>query len=76
MIINHINRYIILLAGIASILFSNNIHNGAFTISRIHYGGGGDWYADKSSIPNLLGFINTRLILGIGFFLCHIPVVL
>ena len=35
-----------------------------FTISRIHYGGGGDWYSDKSSIPNLLKFVskNTSII--------------
>ena len=25
-----------------------------FKISRIHYSGGGDWYADPSSLPNLL----------------------
>ena len=30
---------------------------GSFTISRLHYGGGGDWYSDKSSIPNLLNFV-------------------
>ncbi len=25
-----------------------------FTIGRVKYGGGGDWYADPSSLPNLL----------------------
>jgi len=30
---------------------------GAFSITRIHYGGGGDWYADPSSIPNLLNYV-------------------
>lgn len=37
---------------------------GAFSISRIHYGGGGDWYSDRSSIPNLLKFVaeNTDII--------------
>ena len=29
-----------------------------FKISRIHYDGGGDWYADPSSISNLLNFIS------------------
>ena len=29
-----------------------------FKISRIHYGGGGDWYADPSSIHNLLKFVS------------------
>ena len=37
-----------------SFLFSENIPPGAFSITRIHYGGGGDWYADPSSLPNLL----------------------
>ena len=31
---------------------------GSFTITRIHYGGGGDWYADPSSIPNLLTYVD------------------
>lgn len=26
-------------------------------IARVKYGGGGDWYSNPSSIPNLLGFI-------------------
>jgi|TARA_B110000467_G_scaffold36422_1_gene33208 hypothetical protein len=30
---------------------------GGFSITRIHYGGGGDWYADPSSIPNLLNYV-------------------
>ncbi len=29
----------------------------AVTIARIKYGGGGDWYSNPSSIPNLLKFI-------------------
>ena len=40
------------------IFLFNNIWGNAFTISRIHYGGGGDWYSDKSSLPNLLEFIS------------------
>ena len=27
---------------------------GSVTIARLHYGGGGDWYANPSSLPNLL----------------------
>ena len=37
-------------------LISNEITND-FTITRLKYGGGGDWYADPSSLPNLLDFI-------------------
>ncbi|MBE0433101.1 DUF4159 domain-containing protein [candidate division WOR-3 bacterium] len=31
-----------------------------FTIARLKYGGGGDWYANPSSLPNLLAQINER----------------
>jgi len=30
---------------------------GKFTIARLRYDGGGDWYSDPSSLPNLLKFI-------------------
>jgi hypothetical protein len=30
------------------------------TISRVHYDGGGDWYANPSSLPNLLDEISKR----------------
>ena len=34
-----------------------------FTIARLQYGGGGDWYSDPSSLPNLLRFLkqHTRI---------------
>ncbi len=31
-----------------------------FTIARLKYSGGGDWYCDPSSLPNLLKAINER----------------
>ncbi len=36
---------------------------GAFSITRIQYDGGGDWYSDPSSIPNLLQYVkdNTNI---------------
>jgi len=30
----------------------------SFSIARIHYSGGGDWYSDPSSLPNLLSYLN------------------
>jgi hypothetical protein len=30
------------------------------TIGRLHYNGGGDWYANPSSLPNLLDAVRTR----------------
>ena len=40
--------------------FSTLLPAQAFTIARIHYGGGGDWYGDPSSLPNLLEFISEK----------------
>ncbi len=31
-----------------------------FTIARLHYGGGGDWYSNPSSLPNLLHYLQTH----------------
>ena len=43
---------------IAVILLSTNIIYGQeFSIARVNYGGGGDWYCDPSSIPNLLSYL-------------------
>ncbi len=35
----------------------------AFTIARVKYDGGGDWYSDEQSLPELLAYVreNTRL---------------
>ncbi len=33
---------------------------GGLTIARLHYDGGGDWYANPSSLPNLLAAIRDR----------------
>ena len=35
-----------------------------FTIARVKYGGGGDWYSDPSSLPNLLKFIRENTNIG------------
>lgn len=49
------------------LLLSPNFLNGqarekksAFTIARLKYHGGGDWYNDPSAIPNLLNFIKSQ----------------
>jgi hypothetical protein len=38
----------------------------AMTIGRLHYDGGGDWYANPSSLPNLLGAIRSRTMLRVA----------
>jgi hypothetical protein len=37
-----------------------NGHTPEITIGRLHYDGGGDWYANPSSLPNLLAAIRER----------------
>ena len=37
---------------------ADNVPPGAFRITRIHYDGGGDWYADPSSLPNMLEYLS------------------
>jgi len=36
------------------------------SIGRLHYDGGGDWYANPSSVPNLIGAINERTALRVA----------
>jgi hypothetical protein len=36
------------------------------TIGRLHYDGGGDWYSNPSSLPNLLSAIRTRTSLRVA----------
>ena len=55
---------IILLINLFSFLKSDNI--GSFSITRIQYRGGGDWYSDQSSIPNLLEFIKSNTVIPVN----------
>lgn len=61
---------------IGRILFSLNVGlaamlppfdpNPVMTIGRLHYEGGGDWYANPSSLPNLLSAIRSRTSLRVA----------
>ena len=50
-----------MILSIVNILYSESISPGAFYITRIQYGGGGDWYSDPSSLPNLLKYIQDNI---------------
>ena len=39
------------------LLMTNIILGQEFSIARVNYGGGGDWYCDPSSIPNILSYL-------------------
>ena len=51
-----------------SFIFSNEVSN-KFTITRIKYSGGGDWYSDPSSLPNLLDFIGSQTNIKVSLLL-------
>ena len=39
---------------------SNAKEDSGFSVTRIQYDGGGDWYSDPSSLPNLLKFLSSN----------------
>src|ERR1051326_1767109 len=43
-----------------------NRPSASLTIGRLHYDGGGDWYANPSSLPNLLEALRTRTTLPVA----------
>ncbi|MEM7658685.1 MAG: DUF4159 domain-containing protein [Bacteroidota bacterium] len=44
-----------LLLGLGFHSYGQDFH---FKIAKLKYGGGGDWYANRSSLPNLIEFVN------------------
>jgi hypothetical protein len=38
----------------------------AYKIAKLKYSGGGDWYANKTSLPNLIDFVNKNLKMNIA----------
>ncbi len=60
------NQRILTLAALAVVLLgSSPLGVRDLTIGRLQYGGGGDWYANPSSIPNLLSAIRSRTALDV-----------
>ena len=60
------NRRTVTLAALAvALLGSSPAGVSDLTIGRLQYGGGGDWYANPSSIPNLLNAIRRRTTLDV-----------
>jgi hypothetical protein len=46
-------------------LFSHTFAQSSFKIAKLKYNGGGDWYANKTSLPNLIKFCNNNLKMNI-----------
>lgn len=51
---------------ICSITLLSFTQSGSVKIAKLKYNGGGDWYANKTSLPNLIKFCNDNLKLAIG----------
>ena len=45
--------------------FNSNAQKSSTRIALLKYNGGGDWYANPSSLPNLIKFCNTNKIANI-----------
>lgn len=45
---------------ITLLILITSVYGQHFTIARLHYGGGGDWYSNPSSLPNLLNYLQTH----------------
>ena len=54
-------KTIIIIFAITKLIFAQD-----FSIARVHYDGGGDWYGDPSSIPNLLNFIKENTSIAVN----------
>ena len=58
--------FIVILFSQYSILNTQYLSGPAFKIAKLKYGGGGDYYANKTSLPNLIKFCNQSLKMNIA----------
>lgn len=54
-------RFIILIVLLISECAFTNLYAQQVKIAKLKYGGGGDWYANKTSLPNLINFCNKNI---------------
>lgn len=50
----------------AAVLPTALVAQGSYKLAVLKYGGGGDWYANPTSVPNLVKFCNAQLGMGIN----------
>ena len=51
---------LIFLAGFGPVYAQGQPTGGRFTVARLKYGGGGDWYGNQSSLSNLMHFLRMQ----------------
>lgn len=49
-----------------TLIASSACAQGSYKVAVLKYGGGGDWYSNPTSVPNLVKFCNTQLGMGIS----------
>jgi len=54
------------LALVLPLLLTGGRADSPLVVGRLHYDGGGDWYANPSSLPNLISAINSRTTLRVA----------
>jgi hypothetical protein len=54
-------RLLLILIGLLLLVSSSFAPAPALKIAKLKYNGGGDWYANKTSLPNLIAFCNKNL---------------
>ncbi len=57
----NLKRLISVIAGLACFVFSTSFSPPGYEIALLKYSGGGDWYANPTSLPNLVKFANRVL---------------
>jgi hypothetical protein len=65
--LNRLLKTLIAILGIGVLLCGQTKTNyGKFTIARLKYDGGGDWYSNPSSLPNLLKFLQNNTSMSVA----------
>ena len=54
-------RAVVILASLLVLLMASASMGQGLKIAKLKYNGGGDWYANKTSLPNLIEFCNRNL---------------
>src|SRR5580704_13922419 len=44
-----------------TLLFTSSFNDATYKMAKLKYNGGGDWYGDRSALPNLIKFCNENL---------------
>jgi hypothetical protein len=60
----HVRYFILVIAFVTAPLFS--VAQLPIKIAKLKYNGGGDWYANKTALPNLIEFTNRELAMNLS----------